>query len=137
MAEIQVRFEEGDRYRVRVRGHELVVDQPVEDGGADAGPSPTELFVAGLASCVAFYAGRYLHRHGLSADGLAVACGFSFASDRPARVAEISIDVTLPVGFPEERRAALAAVVEHCTVHNSIRSAPEVRIDLVTPRAAA
>jgi uncharacterized OsmC-like protein len=115
---------------VRVRGHELVVDQPVEDGGEDAGPTPTELFVAGLASCVAFYAGRFLRRHGLPTEGLAVDCSFTFAEDRPARVGEISVAVHLPEGFPEERRAALRAVVEHCTVHNSLRQPPEVEIAL-------
>ena len=55
----------GDRFRIRVRGHEIDVDQPVGDGGEDTAPTPTELFVAGLASCVAFYARRYLARHGL------------------------------------------------------------------------
>ena len=62
---IKVRHEEGDRFRVSIRGHELFVDQPVDDGGQDSAPTPTELFVAGLASCVAFYAGRFLRRHDL------------------------------------------------------------------------
>lgn len=130
MDQMRIEHEGGDRYRVRVRGHELVVDQPVEDGGEDAGPTPTELFVAGLASCVAFYAGRFLRRHGLPTEGLAVDCSFNFAEDRPARVGEISVAVHLPEGFPEERRAALRAVVEHCTVHNSLRQPPEVEIAL-------
>jgi uncharacterized OsmC-like protein len=130
MDQMRIEHEGGDRYRVRVRGHELVVDQPVEDGGEDAGPTPTELFVAGLASCVAFYAGRFLRRHGLPTEGLAVDCSFAFAEDRPARVGEVSVAVHLPEGFPEERRAALRAVVEHCTVHNSLRQPPEVEIAL-------
>ena len=45
---MRIEHEGGDRYRVRIRGHELVVDQPTEDGGEDAGPTPTELFVAGV-----------------------------------------------------------------------------------------
>ncbi len=130
MNEMRVEHEGGDRYRVRIRGHELVVDQLVDDGGEDAGPTPTELFVAGLASCVAFYAGRFLRRHDLPAEGLAVDCGFAFAEDRPARVGRIELVVHLPSGFPEDRRAALAAVVEHCTVHNSLRRPPEVEISL-------
>ena len=51
---ITVQHEDGDRFQVLVRGHRLVIDQPVADGGTDAGPTPTELFVAGLASCVGF-----------------------------------------------------------------------------------
>ncbi|GIU98649.1 MAG: hypothetical protein KatS3mg014_0265 [Actinomycetota bacterium] len=130
MDEMLVEHEGGDRYRVRIRGHELVVDQPQDDGGEDAGPTPTELFVASLASCVAFYAGRFLRRHGLPTEGLAVECGFAFAEDRPSRVGRVGIVVRLPAGVPEERRAALRAVVEHCTVHNSLRRPPEVAIEL-------
>jgi uncharacterized OsmC-like protein len=137
MSTIEVRHQDGDRFRVRVRGHELVVDQPVEDGGGDMGPTPTELFVAGLASCVAYYGGRFLQRHGLAAEGFAVTCDFAFASDRPARVGSVSIGVRLPDGFPDERRAAFVSVIEHCTVHNSIRTAPDIRIGLVEAREAA
>lgn len=130
MGEMRIEHEGGDRYRVRIRGHEVLVDQATEDGGEDAGPTPTELFVAGLASCVAFYAGRFLRRHGLPTEGLAVDCSYAFAEDRPARVGKVTIAVRLPEGFPEERRAALLAVVEHCTVHNSLRQPPEVEIAL-------
>jgi putative redox protein len=124
-----VRHEDGDRFEVLVRGHRLVIDQPVMDGGTDAGPTPTELFVAGLASCVGFYAERFLRRHGLPSEGLRVDSTFAFAEDRPARVASITLGVHVP-GLPASRREALLAVIEHCTVHNSIRTAPCVRIEL-------
>jgi putative redox protein len=130
VSDIVVIHRTGDRFGVRIRRHELAVDQPLEDGGEDAGPTPTELFVAGLASCTAYYAERYLRRHGLPLDGLAVECGFSFATDRPARVSSIALGIRLPEGFPEERRTGLLAVVEHCTVHNSIKQTPEISIRL-------
>lgn len=63
--------EDVDRFGVRIRGHEFEVDQP--DSG-DAAPTPTELFVASLASCVAFYAGRLCTRHGVDPTGLGVTC---------------------------------------------------------------
>ena len=137
MPDIVVRHEGGDRFRVRVRDHELRVDQPVEDGGGDTGPTPTELFVAGLAACVGFYAERFLYRHALPTEGLAVECDFAFAEDGPARVASAALRVTLPAGFPESKRERLARVVEHCTVHNSIRHAPSIRIELEAAADAA
>lgn len=127
---IRVQHDGGDRYRIRVRRHEILVDQPIEDGGSDEGPTPTELFVAGIASCVAFYGGRYLRRHDLSADGFSVDCAWDFAADRPARVGKVEILVRLPDGFPEERRKPLLSVIEHCTVHNSLRQPPEIGIAL-------
>lgn len=129
MSEIQVRYEHGDHFHVQIREHGLVVDQPRAAGGDDLGPTPTELFVASLAACVGFYAERFMHRHGLATDGLALECDFAMSEDRPARVSDIEIRIALPEGFPEARRLALMRVVEHCTVHNSITQAPEIRID--------
>ena len=127
---LDVRFVAGEAYEVMVRGHRLVVDQPADAGGQDSAPTPTELFVASLASCVAFYAGRFLTRHGYSREGLAVSAGYEMASDRPARVSSVRLMVRVPAGLPPHRQAALRAVVSRCTVHNSLASPPPVTIDL-------
>lgn len=120
----------GESYAITVRGHRVMVDQPEDSGGQDGAPTPTELFVASLASCVAFYAGRYLTRHGYSRAGLAVTARFTMASDRPARVSGVRLTVRVPDGLPAERRDALHAVVSHCTVHNSLARPPAVTIGL-------
>jgi uncharacterized OsmC-like protein len=116
-----------DRFAIDVRGHRVVVDQPMEMGGEDTGPTPTELFVASLASCVAFYARRYLRRHGLPTEGLAVDADFVLGTG-PARVSDIDVRITLPDDFPEERREGLLAVASHCTVHTSITQQPDIAV---------
>jgi uncharacterized OsmC-like protein len=126
--QVDVGHLDGDAYELRVRGHRLTVDQPVDAGGADQAPTPTELFAASLAACVAFYAGRYLDRHGLNRHGLRVHADFDLATDRPARVAAIRVTVRPPDGFPAERVAALVAVAGHCTVHNTLTNPPEVTV---------
>jgi putative redox protein len=127
---MDVRFLSGEAYEVTVRGHRLVVDQPAKAGGQDSAPTPTELFVASLAGCVAFYAGRFLTRHGYGRDGLAVSAEYEMASDRPARVSGVRLTVRVPAGLPPGRWAALRAVASHCTVHNSLAVAPPVTIGL-------
>lgn len=127
---IEVAHVGGDSYAISTRGHVLLTDQPVSAGGEDAAPTPTELLVAALASCVAFYAGRYLVRHGLERDGLRVTAEFVMAAGRPARVGAIRLRLLVPGGMPAERRAALLAVASHCTVHNTLRQEPAVSIDL-------
>lgn len=117
----------GDAYGIRVRGHELTVDQPLTDGGMDTGPTPVELFVASVASCVAHYAGRFLDRHGVDRDGLRVRAEFRMADDRPARVVSLSLTVLAPE-LPPERLAALRAVVSHCTVKNSLATPPDIEL---------
>jgi uncharacterized OsmC-like protein len=124
----------GDRFRIDVRGHRITVDQPVDSGGEDTAPTPTELLVASLASCVAFYVRRYLARHGLDPEGLAVHAAYAMGSG-PARVASVDIQLRLPSGVPESRRAPLLAVASHCTVHNTLANPPTVSIGLVSPSA--
>ncbi|GGZ86675.1 MULTISPECIES: OsmC family protein [Streptomyces] len=114
----------GDAYAIRIRGHELTVDQPLTDGGKDTAPTPVELFVAAVASCAAHYAGRFL---GAGRAGLRVRAQFRMAADRPARVASLSLTVVAPQ-LPTERPAALRAVVSHCTVTNSMASPPEMEL---------
>ncbi len=128
-ATLRVVHEAGDRFSIAVREHALVVDQPVADGGDDLAATPTEMFVASLAACVAFYARRYLARHELPTTGLSVSAEFDMAA-RPSRVGEVRLRVDVPEGVPEERRAALLATASHCTVHNSLRDPPQVSIAL-------
>ena len=127
--ELTVRHVQDDRFAIDIRGHTIFVDQPVDAGGTDTAPTPTELFVAGLASCVAFYARRYLARHRLSSQGLAVAIDYDIGG-RPTRVNRIAVRITPPDGLPPERRAAFVAVASHCTVHNTLTEPPVVEIVL-------
>jgi len=119
----------GDRMAIRIRGHDLVSDQPMDAGGEDAGPTPTELFVAGLAACVGFYAERFLRRHG-SADGLSVTTDFAMSAERPSRVASVDLRIDVPGTLREDLREALLRAADHCTVHNSLRTPPAVRIEI-------
>lgn len=127
---MRVEHRGGDTFDINIRGHVITVDQPVKHGGDDTAATPTELFVASLASCVAFYARRFLARHNLPTDGLAVEATFDMGS-RPARVCAINVRVIVPDGVPAERFEPLLAVATHCTVHNTLAATPEVSITLV------
>jgi uncharacterized OsmC-like protein len=136
MPNLSVTHQTGDRFQLQVRGHRLTCDQPSADGGGDQGPTPTELFVGSLAACVAFYARRFLARHDLDAAILRVEAAYTMSANRPARVDTITLQVLLPGPLAPNRRRALLAVVDHCTVHNSIHSPPDVRITLAEPAAS-
>lgn len=137
MPTVTVQHVDGDRFTIGIRDHLVEVDQPVSDGGDDTAPTPTELFVASLASCVAFYARRYLARHHLPTAGLRVSTDYRMAS-RPARVSDIRIGIALDSAVPNDRRDGLLAVVSHCTVHNSLTHPPAIDIALAdSPSPAA
>jgi putative redox protein len=134
-ATIRVAHQGGDRLLIETRGHELRSDQPVEDGGEDTAPTPTELFLAGLAGCVAFYGARFLRRHGLSTAGLAVTCSYAWAAN-PTRIGEVDLMVEAPALTPKLREA-FTKVIEHCTVHNTLRQPPVVRMRVAPAQTIA
>lgn len=133
---LTVAYAGGDRLRISVRGHDVYADQPVEDGGADTAPTPTELFAGALAACIAFYAERFFRRHGLDPSALTVACDYAWA-ENPHRVGEFELVVDAP-GLPDGRRQAFMRVLERCTLHNTLETPPAIRIrlDSAAPPAA-
>jgi putative redox protein len=62
--------------------------------------TPIDLLVASLSSCIAFYAGQYLDRHGMNRDGLKVTADFTLDTDRPARTGEVTLKIRVPGGVP-------------------------------------
>ncbi|MEO3754664.1 OsmC family protein [Streptomyces sp. B6B3] len=130
MHKMDVVFVAGESYRITVRGHDITVDQPLDASGDDRAPTPLELFVASLASCVAFYAGRYLARHGMSRDALRVETTYAMADHGPSRVTDVRMRVIPPAPLDPARRHALAAVVDHCTVHNTLRQPLGVTVNI-------
>lgn len=132
---IKVSYVRGDQLRIEVRGHQVMTDQPVEDGGDDTAPTPTEMFVASLTACVAFYAERFLRRNGLPTEGLTVASNYGWA-ENPHRVGAIDLQVDAP-GLTAAKRAAFSRVIEHCTVHNSLHNPPAVRLHLAQRETSA
>jgi len=137
MPDIDVRHLEGDRFSVRIRGHVLMVDQPRSAGGDDFGPSPTELFAASLASCVGFYAERFLRRHGVPPNGLRITCDYDMADHHLPRVEALRLRVVVPAGLSAVLRRTLQRVVESCTVENSIRTEPSVWVEIDAMKVAA
>lgn len=131
---LHVRHLADDRFAIDVRGHTVLVDQPSDAGGTDAAPTPTELFAASLASCVAFYARRYLVRHQIESAGLAVSASYEIGG-RPVRVREFKILITPPLALPPQRRDAFLAVASHCTVHNTLTAPADVDVALAPAHA--
>jgi putative redox protein len=135
MEHVAVEHLGGDRFAIEVRDHVLTVDQTLTDGGEDAGPTPTEMFVGAIAACVAHYAHRYLARHQLPTVGFAVRAEYELAP-HPARVASVSVEITPPYGLPEDRLGPLLAVARHCTLHTTVERPLDVQVDVVLPAVA-
>ncbi len=106
---MRIAFRGGARFDVTSGNHTVVTDQPVEDGGGDAGMSPVELFVGSLASCVGYFVARYCARHQIPCEGFTIEAGWTFA-EQPHRVGAIDLRLNLPAKLTSSQQQALLKV---------------------------
>jgi putative redox protein len=119
--------------------HHFVADEPVADGGGDAGPNPYDLLLAALGSCTSMtlrlYARRkkwplervevrLTHTHGYGDD--CVNC------DDPARrISRIERQIALEGALLPDQRVRLLEIAEKCPVHKTLSGKLEIRTRLV------
>jgi putative redox protein len=112
---VVARRREGFRHEVEIEGgHTIVVDEPLEAGGEDTGPSPTRLVAAGLAGCIAVTIEMYAERKGWDVGRVEVDVDVEYADFAPLSFA---VTLRLPAELSEEQRARLLVVARKCPVH--------------------
>ena len=123
-AEVTAIWRGGFEALVQTRGHEIAVDEPVQDGGTDAGVMPTELLAASIASCfclaLAFVAGK----RGRELPGLQVVVR-RVRAGRELRYERFEIEARAEV--PDEALAALMEPARRvCWVSNTLAHGVEL-----------
>lgn len=123
-------YHKGDMLFETVLGeHRLQIDVPASMGGGDRGPTPPEVFVASLGSCVAALVADYCIRVNLDPEGLKVDVAYEKAST-PSRLADVQIFIDLPNADISGRENAIKRVADHCPVHQTICTLEGVDIEV-------
>jgi putative redox protein len=120
-------------HQVEVRGHQVLADEPTDQGGDDEGPSPQELLAASLASCTAITMEMYAKRKGWDIGQIEIQCEYTPA-ERGCPT-KFRLDFRLPAGCTEEQVEKLRAIAAKCPVHRTLDGEVlfEDHIHLVTP----
>lgn len=116
--------------------HSVLIDVPPAMGGANRGPTPPELFIASLGSCVGAFAATYCHQAGIDTRDMTIDVSFDKV-DNPTRLANLKITVNLPYGDCSLREQALKRVAEHCPVHETIVTLEGIDIEFQGRRELA
>ncbi len=115
---VVARRREGYAHEVEIEGgHTLLVDEPVDAGGDDAGPSPTRLLAAGLASCVAVTIEMYAERKGWELGRVEVDVEAEYEGHAPR---SFTVTLHLPAELSDEQRARLLVIAGKCPVHRAL-----------------
>lgn len=112
-------------------GHSVLIDEPLEAGGTDTGPTPTRLVAAGLAACTAVTMEMYAQRKGWEIGEVEVEVDVEYSGAAPTSFA---VTIRLPEGLSDEQRERLLVIAGKCPVHKVIANATPVAIaDRIEP----
>ncbi|HUB50666.1 MAG TPA: OsmC family protein [Terracidiphilus sp.] len=126
--EVRVSQLAGVQFAVKSRTHKVISDQPIENGGFDAGMTPPELLLGALGSCAAFYAVEYLRTRKLAESGVTVKVTAEKLK-QPPRLGNFQVTVRCPVPLTDSQYEGLHRAVSHCLIHNSLASPARILVE--------
>ena len=116
--------------RITAGGHQLIADEPAAIGGADSGPTPYDLLLAGLGACTAITVRMYADRKGWPLRQTTVRLRHEriHAKDCAAcettlgQLDQIERELQFEGELTDEQRARLMDIAERCPVHRTLES---------------
>ena len=115
---------EGMNYNTVIKSndHQLIADEPIEDGGQNEGFSPYELVLAGLAACTTATLKMYADRKQWKIEKIDVQ--LSMQADNG--VQHIKREITLVGDLDEEQRKRMMMIAEKCPVHKMLTNINQI-----------
>ena len=120
---------EGFRTEIMADHHGLVADEPVAIGGADTGPTPYDLLMAGLGACTGMTLQMYARRKKWPLESATVHLRHnrmhaedceSCEEQDDARMDRIQRVIEVSGALDEEQRARLLEIADRCPVHRTL-----------------
>jgi len=125
---IQVSFPGGVRVNAETKGFVIQTDQPAHEGGTNAAPAPFDLFLASLATCAGYFVLLFCQERRIQTAGLALSMR-SEKNPETKMIDRISIEITLPSGFPEKYKNAVIKAADQCTVKRHMLKPPTFAVE--------
>jgi putative redox protein len=118
----------GTNYTTTIKSddHELIADEPVADGGQNAGFDPFELVLAALATCTTATMKMYADRKQWKLDKIDIQLDMRQEDgvQRIHRSIQVSGELT------EEQKARLLVIAEKCPVHKMLTNPNKISTTL-------
>ena len=123
MTDVVVVAENGKgRYQqaVTVGQDQLLADEPVDVGGADAGPAPFDFVMAGLGACTSMTLRMYAERREFPLTHLSVSLSYDKVTVDGVARDHIQRTITLEGELSDEQRQRLLEIANKCPVHRAL-----------------
>lgn len=122
--------------KVKVRGHEFIIDEPKSVAGDDTGPAPTELLLASIAGCElsvlsreAYIMGVQIEKAEIEIEGILDIRGFMGIADVPPGFQNIKLNIKITSPESQEKIDELIEIVQkRCPALNTFKNPPKIEI---------
>ena len=125
--EMLIDFPGGVRVDAHFNGFTVRTDQPLDDGGDNAAPTPFDIFLSSIGTCAGFYVLNFCRQRGLSVEGIRLVQRVQ-RNQTTGMVEKLSLEIQLPDDFPARYKAAVIRAAELCTVKKHFSHPPEIKV---------
>ena len=116
--QVTVELVEGYRAEARAGTHGVTMDEPLDQGGTDQGPTPIQLLLTSLGGCSAITMRLYAERKGWDLRGAKVAV--KLYRGKPKDTPRIVQEIELEGDLAEDQRQRLLEIAGRCPVHRLV-----------------
>jgi len=128
---IEVNLLDGQQLQANFGEHQIISDQSIAVGGKAEHPEPFDYFLVSMPLCAAFYMRKFCQQRDISTTGLKIVQNNENISEEDSYKKKITLEVTLPDGFPNKYNKAILAAANTCTVKKVIQAMPEFDIAII------
>lgn len=100
-----------------MRGHTVQADEPVDNGGKDLGPTPTELVLSGLAACTVSTLRMYADKKGWDVDRIEVELSIQILKTETGQSSQIKSVIEISGEVTEDQKLRMLDIARKCPVH--------------------
>jgi uncharacterized OsmC-like protein len=129
MPEITVNHKGEMEFETQIGNHTLTIDIPPENNGKDRGPTPPQLFIASLSSCIAVFVASYCNNVGINTEGLSVSLSYDKLTN-PSCLGNLKAVIKIPNGDVGKKEKGVIRAAELCLIKETMRLSPEVELTL-------
>jgi putative redox protein len=119
---------EGKNYTTLISNgkHQIITDEPIEDGGQDKGLNPFELILAGLATCTTATVKMYADRKGWEISQISIKAILEESDDSQV----IKTNIEINGNITEEQKNRLLVIAKKCPVHKLLSAGNPIETNL-------
>jgi len=121
---MEITFPGGLKVQANYKGYKILTDQPTLAGGEGSAPTPFDLFLASIGTCVGIYVKSFCEQRGIDASTIVIKQKME-VNPQTRLIGKIVFDIKLPENFPEKYKDALIHAANHCAVKRHMMNPPE------------